>query len=36
MAILLTRAEVPYEVLKRIRVLVDSEEEQERLLRDAT
>ncbi len=35
-AILLTRAEVPYEVLKRIRVLVDSEEEQERLLRDAT
>ena len=35
-AILLTRAEIPYEVMKRLRVLVDSEEEQERLLRDAT
>jgi hypothetical protein len=33
-AILLTRAEVPYEVLKRIRVLVDSEEGHRLLLRD--
>ena len=36
MAILLTRAEIPYEVIKWLRVLVDSEEVQERLLRDAT
>jgi hypothetical protein len=35
-AILLARAEIPYEVMKRLRVLVDSEEAQERLLRDAT
>ncbi len=35
-AILLTRAEIPYEVMKRLRVLVDSEEGQDRLLRDAT
>jgi hypothetical protein len=35
-AILLTRADIPYEVMKRLLVLVDSEEEQVRLLRDAT
>ena len=33
-AILLTRAEIPYEVMKRLRVLVDSEEGHDRLLRD--
>ena len=33
-AILLTRAEVPYDVMKRIRVLVDSEESHRLLLRD--
>ena len=35
-AILLARADLPYEVMKRLRVLVDSEEGHERLLRDAT
>ena len=33
-AILLTRADIPYEVMKRLRVLVDSEEGHDRLLRD--
>jgi len=33
-AILLARADIPYEVMKRLRVLVDSEEGQERLLRE--
>jgi len=34
-AILLARADIPYEVMKRLRVLVDSQEGQERLLTES-
>ncbi len=34
-AILLTRAQVPYELLRRLRIFVDSEEGHQRLLRES-